>query len=291
MINLIRLTCILLLFVGCKRDNIKLKLNLNEGERYIQNYSINSISHQKLNGFVNSVNTKIDSEMSFDVVSKNDEFYDMRVTYQRLFMKFQTTTGVEIYSSDAEKRSDPRSQVLEAICKKSFDVKMNLDGTIREVYYLNDIIKEEISKVNFNSKKEKRLIANSIMDSFGRETFDGKIESITAIFPEENVSIGTEWSKDRDIISSNSKLRSNYQLVEFGEGSAVLTVHSALEPLERSENSIALEGDVDAEIEIDPSNGWIISAKIKQSIAGAMRYKDSPDSLKLTMSNTIKISD
>ena len=98
----------------------KLRLNLEVGKEYFQNYSSTSKINQQIQGQNIDMDMIVSGKMKYTVKQKHKEYYQMDVKYENLTMKMQTPYGLMEFSTEKDDPNDILSKMLTSMTKHSF---------------------------------------------------------------------------------------------------------------------------------------------------------------------------
>jgi hypothetical protein len=272
-----------------------LKLNLKKGEAYKQKMFSNAEVLQEVNGQKVNIMMTINGSMVYQVKTINEQGYEMEVTYESLTMSMQLPQGTMEFSSDKKDNPDILSAILAEIKNKPFQIKITHFGKISEVRNIESLFEAAFNKFPNISEGQRGQIKAQLMKAYGAEAFKGNIEMIMAIYPDRPVAKGESWIIKTKIESGMSAdMITSYRFSEEGPSDYVITGDSKIETADRDayieSNGMAmkydLKGDMSSLIRIDKTSGWIIEAKVKQTISGNVYFKGNaqmPDGMKIPM--------
>lgn len=294
----------LLLFIFATQAQQKLQLNLKKGESYRQ-VTLNDASiTQEIMGQSMEITLGVSSIMIFKVLSANGDDYDMEVSFDNMKLSMGSLQANMEFDSDNPAEDDAFSQIMSGVVGESFNIKMSRSGKVLEISGIEAMWEKAFSGQNI-SAAEKAQIMTQLNQTYGKESIKGNIEMVTAIFPENKVSQGDQWTNDVNINSGMKGLASTtytYQGSEGGKhlltglGEITTSEEGAKIQTNGLELTMNLNGNMESEIAVDAATGWIVEATIKQKIDGTANMEGNaqmPNGLSIPMKirNEMKVTD
>lgn len=284
--TILHLSLALLFLASCQGKKEKLQLNLVKGQTYTQRLISNMTITQNISGQQMNMTMAVGGKMVFKVVNSNDSIFDIDVRYESLSMKMGMPNGTMEFSSDKQDEKDVFSTVLGSMRNKSFMVRMDKYGKVKEVKNIDTLFSGFFEKFPQISNEQKQVISDQIKQAYGTKTFKGNLEMTSAIFPEHPVAIGDPWVTKTTMTMSGAdvNLESNYKLKEVHpdyyliSGSSKLVTDNKGKFVQTNGMPVKYEmtGTMTTEIKVDRKTGWIIDSKTSQALNGAMEIKDNP---------------
>lgn len=267
----------LLLFVSTTTQaQQKLELNLKQGAAYKQ-VTLNDASiKQNIMGQDLEITLGVSSTMTFQVVSDNRNDYDMKVSFDNMKLSMGSMQGTVEFDSESPDQDDAFSQIMSGVVGQSFNVKMSKSGKVLELSGVEAMWEAAFADQNI-SEAEKAQIMAQLNQTYGSDAIKGNIEMVSAIFPEDKVSTGDQWTNEVNINSGAkavAKTTYTYNGIENGlhqiDGSGTITTaeDGATVVTNGMELNMDLNGSMESTISVDAATGWIVEAKINQKIDG-----------------------
>ena len=303
--RIINLLIGLILLTSCQAQKEKLELNLTKGNIYTQNMTSNSTVIETLNGQQMNINMTIKAKITYRVIDIQDAVYNLEVRYESLIMKMNLPNGVMEFSSEKNDEKDILSTILGSVKNKPFIVKMTKSGKVNEVKDIELIFSELFKNFPKLSEAQKQQIKGQLMQAYGEKAFKGNIEMCSAIFSDSRVSKGDKWTINTQLESGMSaKMETIYELKEITDTDCQIVGNSKITTADKDAyivyNGMPLKydmaGTMTSDIRIDKNSGWILFAKIGQSIKGTAYVKDNPQipggmAIPMTMNTDMTISE
>jgi len=135
-----------------------------------------------------------------------------------------------------------------------------------------------------------------IINAYGGKALKGNIESVTAIYPDNPVGIGDQWTVNTNLEAGmTGKVTSDYEFVELAEDYALIKGESTIETADKDayieSNGMPMKfdmnGSMTSEIKVEKKSGWIVEALIHQEMEGVAHIKENeqlPEGMKIPMS-------
>lgn len=303
--KILNLVLALILLTSCQAQKQKLELNLTKGETYSQNLVSNSSISQNFNGQQMIINMTIIGKTTMKVIDIQDLVYSMEVKYESLSMKMSLPNGVMEFSSEKNDENDIFSTLLGEMKGKIFLIKMTKTGKINEVKNIESLFLNMFNKFSQLSDAQKQQIQGQLMQAYGEKAFKGNFEMITSIFPDSPVSTGDKWTMKTKLESGMSgNLETTFELKEVNDLYFLISGDSKIETADKDayiqSNGMPLRYDLTgtmiSNLKINRKSGWIMDAKISQSIKGNAYVKDNPQmpggmTIPMTISNDMTITE
>ncbi|MDW3192707.1 MAG: DUF6263 family protein [Cytophagales bacterium] len=267
----------LLLFISAIQAQQKLQLNLKAGESYKQVTFNDASITQEIMGQSMEINLAVNSSMIFKVVNANRDDYDMEVSFESMKLSMGSMQATMEFDSENPEEGDAFSQIMSGVIGKSFNIKMSKSGKVLELSGIEAMWEAAFSDQNI-SAAEKAQIMTQLNQTYGSEAVKGNIEMVSAIFPEQKVSKGDQWTNEVNINSGmkgiaettytyEGKQGDQYQIT--GSGTIVTSEEGATINTNGMELTMDLKGTMESAISVDAGTGWIVQATINQKIDGA----------------------
>lgn len=281
----------------------ELKLNLNPGSKFSHTTIAKSNITETINGQTIDINIGITGTMSYSVVSKKGDDYNMNVQYEEMAMEMELPQGKMNFNAAKKDAKDILSSVMAKILKVPFQITMNQYGKIIEIKNTDKIFDSAINYFTQIPLQQRAQVKQQLSKAFGDEALRGSIEIITAIFPNKPVAKGESWTihtkleagmaADLTSIYTLSEINDDYYVIK-GKATAKTADKDSYIEVNGSSVKYDLTGATITEIKVDRETGWIISADMNQELKGDAILKPSdrfPNGLKMPMvaRNTTKM--
>lgn len=202
-------------------------------------------------------------------------------------------------SSDDTDKSNPMTVAVHNIVNKPFTIFMKKDGSIEKVSGLEGIMSSMFDGLDSLSDMEKQQLAAQLKDSWGDEALKKNLDMTSSIYPTSGqAAINTPWKKDMSIksvvdINANVEYTLTEATPEFNHitGKGTISVDQDT-TLSGTPAKIALNGDLDFDIKLDPTTGWITTTNIKQNVGGEIKVSANGQdmSIPITTKSTITMT-
>lgn len=285
MIKTINAVVIFLLLLSCKTQKERIELNLTKGETYSQTMISNLTIKQNLNGQPFDMTMDIEGKMSYKVLDIQNSVYEIEVQYKNLLMKMGLPNGTMEFSSEKEDENDIFSTLLGVLKDKPFIVKMTKSGKVNEVQNIDQLFANMFDKFPQLTEEQKLQIKSQLMQAYGEKAFKGNLEMTSYIFAEAPVSKGDKWvNKTRIESGMGGDMETTYELTETDGEFCVISGTSKIATADKDayieSNGMPLKynlnGTMTSSYKVNKKSGWIVDAKISQSMKGTAFIKDNP---------------
>ncbi len=290
--------------IACFAQKSTLKLNLKQGQEYLQKQDSKINIEQNINGMTINIVMNIYGVMSYNVDKSNGDSYDLSVKYKSLKMSMQMPQGSMEFSSDKVDENDVFSTILGEMVGKTFYINMLRNGKIKEVRNTDVLFSSIYDKLPNAPEAQVAQVKKQLQDAYGGDALKGNLEMVTSIFPDRPVEIGDTWNVTTNMKSGFSALMSStYKYLEEGSDFYLIGGDSSIKTEDTDtyvENNgmqmkYNLAGSLVSKIKIDKSSGWIVEAKIDQELKGNTEIKGNAQmpngmSIPMVMKNDMTIT-
>ena len=238
------ITVVLMMFIVCSYTALgaDLKLNLEKGKSYKQEMQAEMNVEQEVQGRKMNMTMTLGGVMIYKVVEVHESSYDLKVYYDALNMSMKSPMGAASYSSENPDESDIMSQIFAVMKGKTFDLVMSHSGKVLESKNVELIWKSIIDQFEI-SEFQKKQIFDQLSKAFGSEAMKGSVETITAIYPNKQVSKGDKWTINTKLNSTMAaNIITEYELVELTSEYAIIK-GSAVVKTEDKDANIEIQGE------------------------------------------------
>ncbi|TKC03664.1 DUF6263 family protein [Pedobacter frigoris] len=273
----------------------KLAFNLVKGKDYLQTTSAVMSINQTVSGQAMNINMTVNGKVKYNVVSIENDVYNMDVSYTGLSMKMEMPGGGMSFDSEKKDTTDIMSTILSKMKNKPFQVKMTRTGKILEVKNVGTLFDNILNGFPNISQEQKEQIKSQINQSYGDKAFKGNMEMLSAIFPDKAVAKGETWNISTQLEAGMPFLvNSIYKLNDVTATQYVISGDAKMSSTAKDKEVIQngfpmmmdMNGTYTSTINVDKATGWVASASFNQQIKGSAQVKKSeqlPDGLNIPM--------
>ncbi|QXU41089.1 DUF6263 family protein [Pedobacter sp. D749] len=266
--------CSLISISSFAQKTYVLRQNYPTGYRY--DFSINSdqIINQKIGGRDVHLTQNIGTDYTFDITEGHNGEKDVKVTYNRIFMKSIAMGTTMTYNSDEQ--DSTKKNPFSGLKGASFFMTVTPDGGIKTVAGIDKMLDNMASKMTTDTSQVKQ-IKNALSKQFSEEVVKQTMESSFKIYPERAVKIGDKWTVDTKLqMSMPIETITEYTLKEVKDGIATLSVKGALVSkgsFEVMGNKMEtdLNGTNSGETSIDIKTGIVLNSHLRIELYGKMK--------------------
>ncbi len=290
-----------LIFSVCQSQSSELSLKLVNGNVYRQITNSKVTISQEVNGQTMDMVMKINGTMTFHVKAIDENGFHMDTKFEKLSMSMQMPQATMEFDSEKKDENDVFSNILGAVIDKTFEVTMTKTGKVTEVKNVEALWETAIDQFDQLSDMQREQIKAQIMQAYGAAALKGSIEMVTAIYPDQPVSIGEKWAINTKLESGMSAImNTDYELVDLAADYTLIRGNSTIKTADKDAYVEAngmpmkydLAGSMKSEIKVDKNTGWIMEANINQEINGDAYIKENPqipDGMKIPMAMTTEM--
>ncbi|MDZ7740747.1 MAG: DUF6263 family protein [Bacteroidota bacterium] len=294
---------LVLIFQSCDPEKTELAYQLEPGKQYFIDAMITQNLQQELMQGNMDMSTDITAKAVYDVVSKNDDVYEMNVSYTGFDMDLQTPQGEMHFGTSVRDTNDMFSALLRSMTENEFLMKMTEKGEILSVDGIEKMFEKMMEGMPGMSEMEMDQLKKSLKNIAGEESFKGNFGMGMPFYPEKAVRAGDTWSNEISLKSVSIGTVSNTwelvevkgdQLIIHGEGQFVSNSDSTTMAETGIPMTFDMTGPVTYDLEIDKNTGWVTSGNISQQITGTVSMQGNPQmpqgmEMKMTVNTDMKI--
>ena len=262
---------------------IDLSLNLNVGEVYHHNYKINTDIKQDINGQEMNINLDISSDMTFEVLQKSSNSYEMKVMYNSIAMNMKSPMGSMQFDSKNPGSENVFTKLLNQMIDFELIATINFDGTIADIKNVDAMYKSMFDQFPELPEAQRTQLESQLRQTFGKEALAGNIEMVTAIFPNKKIGEGDTWENTTELKGGmEGTVNNKYTLKKLDGDIAMVERESSIESDtgEKMVNGMPavynLKGTMNSTLKVDVNTGWIQEGNISQTMGGMVEIKDNP---------------
>lgn len=194
---------------------------------------------------------------------------------------------------------DKLSKIYTSLIGKSFDVKIGEYGKVKQVTGMDEIVNKILTEMNIKDEKEKEDIKKVMKEQFGDEAITKRVERITAVYPNKDITMNEGWQEKRDISTKFPvEAENKYSLKESSDGTADISLDGEVKGKEGAEPIIIdnikisyedMKGTQKGNISINEETGMIKMAELESKFSGKMKYtSDDPNMGSMTFPITVE---
>ncbi|UII24474.1 DUF6263 family protein [Fulvivirga maritima] len=294
-INRILLLCLCLISISSFAQKASIELNLKKGTEYKQHSAYAMKIDQNMGGQQVNMDINLNNNMSFLVTDVKGDLFTMDVKYESMIMEMTMPQMNMSYSSEAGEEADIMSQILASMKGKTFNIKMDKTGHIKEISNIDNVF-SAIDDFDQIPAGQKGQIKDQLKKSFGKESFTSSMESLFAIFPNKKVAPGDTWDISNEIKTTmDLNMEGTYKYEEATAEDYVISgntkIQSGDEPTDVNgmQMTYNMSGTMLSDIKVNKKSGWISEANLTQELSGTA----SAGGMEIPMNtkSTIKITD
>lgn len=274
-------------------QKVSLRYNFKEGAMFYANQTTVQNIHQDIMGNAMDIKMTVDARTSYSVLKVENDVATVEVTYESLGMKMESPMMNMAYDSKGEiDANNPMHTALRTIVGKKFVMVMDKYGKVSSVTGFEKVMDELVAKFNGN-KEMAEQIAASVKQQFSDEAMKSSMEMMTAIFPENPVSVGESWVVN-SVLRSGMEINSQNTLTLKSAVDGKWVISGAADLATNSEATIqtqgmdshfSLTGKAQYEMVLDAATGWLQQSSVNQVIDGKVSLEGGqlPSAMEIPM--------
>lgn len=251
-----------------------LKQNYPTGNKYDFSFVSDQIINQKIAGrSINSTQT-IGTDYIFDITEGHNGDKDIKVTYNRLFMKSNAMGNAMTLTSDDQ--DSTKKNPFSGLKGASFYMTISPTGVVKAVAGIDKMLDNMAVRMSKDTSQIKQF-KSALSKQFSNEIVKQTMESSFKIYPDRVVKIGESWTVDTKMqMSMPIETITQYTLKEVKEGIAILSVKGTLISkgnFEAMGNKMEtdLRGTNSGETSIDVKTGIVQNSHLRVELYGKMK--------------------
>jgi len=271
---IITLLCSLASLGVWAQKTYSLKQNYPTGNKYDFSFVSDQIINQKISGrSINSTQT-IGTDYTFDITEGHNGNKDIKVTYNRLFMK--STAMGNTMNLDSDEADSTKKGPFAGFKGASFYMTVASNGAIKTVAGIDGMLDGVAAKMTTDTAKSK-AIKNALTKQFSADVVKQTMESSFKIYPEKPIKIGDSWTVDTKLqMSMPIETITQYTLKEVKDGVAILSVKGSLISKGNFEvmgnhMETDLNGTNSGETAVDLKTGIVLNSHLRVELYGKMK--------------------
>ena len=251
-----------------------LKQNYPTGYQYDFSITSDQIINQKIGGQDVHLTQNIGTDYTFDITEGHNGEKDIKVTYNRIFIKSVAMGNTMTLNSDDQ--DSTKKNPFSGLKGASFFMTVTPNGGIKTVAGIDKMLDNMAVKMS-NDTNQVKQIKNELGKQFSAEVVKQTMESSFKIYPDRAVNIGDSWTVDTKMqMSMPIETITKYTLKEVKDGIAILSVKGTLVSkgtFETMGNKMEtdLSGTNSGETSLDIKTGMVLNSHLRIELYGKMK--------------------
>jgi predicted secreted protein len=251
-----------------------LRQNYPTGYRYDFSITSDQIINQKIGGQDVHLTQNIGTDYTFDITEGHSGEKDVKVTYNKIFMKSVGMGNTMIFNSDDQ--DSTKKNPFSGLKGASFYMIVAPNGAIKSVAGIDIMLNKMAAKMTTDTSQVKQ-IKDALSKQFSAEVVKQTMESSFKIYPDRAVKIGDSWTVDTKMqMSMPIETITQYTLKEVKDGIAILSVKGTLVSkgnFEAMGNKMEtdLKGTNSGEASLDIKTGIVLNSHLRVELYGKMK--------------------
>ena len=249
-------------------DKYTLEFNLEKGKTYKQHSVWEMTMTMNAMGQDFKVNMLSETKIRYDVINKNNDVYDIQMSYQKFKVNMGAPTPIAIDTDSPDNSSDKSiSDAIQPLMGIPIDIQLTKDGKVISVKGTENLAE----KINAISNEQYRQMLGP---QFSEKTVQTLLEQLSPYFPDKAVAINDSWDVVRDIyvngIDIINKMKITLQQVKNNvatlrvTGTLTTPEGGAVMDVQGMEATVSMNGEHVGTVQIDMKTGWILRSEITQ---------------------------
>jgi predicted secreted protein len=251
-----------------------LRQNYPTGYKYDFSITSDQIINQKIGGQDVHLTQNIGTDYTFDITEGHSGEKDIKVTYNRIFIKSIAMGTTMTFNSDDQ--DSTKKNPFSGLKGASFFMTVTPNGGIKTVAGIEKMLDNMAVKMS-NDTNQVKQIKNELSKQFSAEVVKQTMESSFKIYPDRAVNIGDSWTVDTKMqMSMPIETITQYTLKEVKDGIAILSVKGTLVSkgnFEAMGNKMEtdLSGTNSGETSLDIKTGIVLNSHLRIELYGKMK--------------------
>ena len=249
-------------------DNYTLKYNLEKGKAYKQ-HSVNEMN-MAMSAMGQDINMKMkmNIDISYDVIDKTNDGYNIQMTYQRIKMNLTSPTAFTLDSDSTENSSDKNSaDLLKSLVGVPIDIQLTEQGKVTSVKGVDKLME----KINAVSNPQ---FSQMFSQQFSEKAIKNMIEQFSFYFPDKPVAVNDSWdvsttasSNGIDIINKMTltlkQVANNVATIDL-TGTLATPEGGVSTNIQGMDAKISSNGTQTGTFQMNTKTGWVVSSEVTQ---------------------------
>jgi len=267
-LNVVVLILLAFSFQSKGADKYELKYNLEKGKTYKHNTVMDMTMKMGAMGQTMEMGTKTEMRVNYDVIERNNDVYNIRMSYQKMKVSSAFPTPITIDSDSTENSTNSGlSGVFKSMVGVPIDIELTQQGKVLSVKGIDQLA----DKMNSISNEQMKQMFGSL---FNEKTIQAALEQSSSYFPNKPVSIGDSWEVNTTVNSGTFDIinKMTLTLKEVKGNIATLESKSTLSTpeggavinIQGMEAHVTMNGEQSGNIQMDMKTGWIVKSEMTQ---------------------------
>lgn len=185
--------CSLITISAFAQKTYVLRQNYPTGYKYDFTITSDQIINQKVAGRDVHLTQNIGTDYTFDITEGHYGEKDIKVTYNKIFIKSVAMGNTMTYSSDDQ--DSTQKNPFSGFKGASFYMTVTPNGAIKTVAGIDKMLDNMAARMTKDTSQVKQ-IKNALSKQFSNEVMKQTMESSFKIYPDRAVKIGDSWTVD-----------------------------------------------------------------------------------------------
>ncbi|KQM75131.1 hypothetical protein ASE74_03930 [Pedobacter sp. Leaf216] len=251
-----------------------LKQNYPTGYKYDFSITSDQIINQKIDAQEIHLTQNIGTDYTFDITEGHSGEKDVKVTYNRIFMKSVGMGNTLTYNSDDQ--DSTMKNPFGGLKGATFYMIVTPNGSIKSVAGIDRMLNNMAKKMSTDSNKVEQIKA-ALNKQFSMDIVKQTMESSFKIYPERAVKIGDSWTVDTKMqMSMPIETITQYTLKEVKDDIATLSVKGTLVSkgifeMMGNKTETDLSGTNSGETLLNIKTGIVLNSHLRVELYGKMK--------------------
>lgn len=268
--------CSLITISAFAQKTYVLRQNYPTGYKYDFTITSDQIINQKVAGRDVHLTQNIGTDYTFDITEGHYVEKDIKVTYNKIFIKSVAMGNTMTYSSDDQ--DSTQKNPFSGFKGASFYMTVTPNGAIKTVAGIDKMLDNMAARMTKDTSQVKQ-IKNALSKQFSNEVMKQTMESSFKIYPDRAVKIGDSWTVDTKMqMGMPIETITQYTLKEVKDGIATLGVKGTL--LSKGNFEVMgnkmetdLQGTNSGETSLDMKTGIVLNSHLRVELYGKIDRK------------------
>ena len=249
-------------------DKYTLQFNLEKGKTYKQRVVTDMNMAMNAMGQDVKMNMRMEMLSHYEVTEKNNNSYNIKMSFQRLIMNMSSPVQFSIDSDSPENSSDRSiGDLFKSLTGTPVDIQMTQQGKVTSVNGA-DKLTEKINALSNEQFKQQ------FGQQFSEKAIQTTMEQMSAYLPINPVALNESWNVANTINSSGFDIinKMNLTLKQVKDNIATIDITGTLATPEGGavlqvqgmDAKVSMKGEQAGTVLLDMKTGWIIRSEISQ---------------------------
>ncbi len=263
------LPLLFLLFFGpWAMGQVKLEYKLEKDDVFTIKQEAKQVITQELEGAEHELTNVIDGVLEFKVLGKEDDNYEIALTFKDLNLKMVSSIQGELMNVAAKEivEGDMQSHIFNSLLEHPIQMTLSRNGHILRVQGGDSLVAKMAQASGLEDEFSLNMMKKSLEKEFGSEALSNSYEQMTYLYPQQQVGPGDTWENE---YTGKLSTKNTWTLETIEDTNAKITGKAeVIMDITEPATTMNLSGTQATRITTDLSSGFIKKMKVEGESKG-----------------------